>query len=75
MYFSYCRECLSYEREQLEENSERRLEIFKELINGCAESEAEKSKLEQQPCSEQAGPLVFLSSLFPPPPAKYHFFY
>ncbi|XP_064000806.1 kinesin-like protein KIF20B [Pogoniulus pusillus] len=51
------KERLSYEREQLEENSERRLEIFKELINGCTESEAEKSKLEQQPCSEQAGPL------------------
>ncbi|KFV65225.1 Kinesin-like KIF20B [Dryobates pubescens] len=32
------KERLSYEREQLEENSERRLEIFKELINGCTES-------------------------------------
>uniref|UniRef100_A0A8B9PCJ1 Kinesin family member 20B n=1 Tax=Apteryx owenii TaxID=8824 RepID=A0A8B9PCJ1_APTOW len=28
------KECLSHERERLEENSERRLEIFKELVNG-----------------------------------------
>ncbi|NXG51311.1 KI20B protein, partial [Psilopogon haemacephalus] len=49
------KEHLSYEREQLEENSERRLEIFKELINGCTESEDEKSRLECQPCKYVTG--------------------
>ncbi|XP_067995810.1 kinesin-like protein KIF20B [Melanerpes formicivorus] len=51
------KEHLSYEREQLEENSERRLEIFKELINGCTESKGEKNELEDQPHKEQDGPL------------------
>ncbi|XP_062436013.1 kinesin-like protein KIF20B [Rhea pennata] len=50
------KECLSHERERLEENSERRLEIFKELVNGYTKSlDEEKSK--DLPCSEQARPL------------------
>ncbi|NXN08439.1 KI20B protein, partial [Indicator maculatus] len=49
------RECLSYQREKLEESSERRLEIFKELMNSCTEHE--KSKLDDQHHREQAGPL------------------
>ncbi|XP_068254916.1 kinesin-like protein KIF20B [Nyctibius grandis] len=51
------KECLSYERERLEENSERRLEIFKELVNGYTKNADEENKLKDQPCSEQAGPL------------------
>ncbi|XP_037997476.1 kinesin-like protein KIF20B isoform X2 [Motacilla alba alba] len=49
--------CLSSEREQLEENAEKRLEIFKELVNSCTKNADEKSKLQDRPCSEQAGPL------------------
>ncbi|NWW73155.1 KI20B protein, partial [Climacteris rufus] len=45
------KECLSHERAQLEENSEKRLEIFKELVNGYTKNADEKT------CSEQAGPL------------------
>ncbi|NWZ89875.1 KI20B protein, partial [Nesospiza acunhae] len=48
--------CLSNEREQLEENAEKRLEIFKELVNSSAKNADE---LQDRPCSEQAGPLVF----------------
>lgn len=62
-YFSYYREYLSQERELLEENSDRRLEIFKELVNGYTENTDEEDKLKDQPCSGQAGPLVFLSAL------------
>ncbi|XP_074963919.1 kinesin-like protein KIF20B isoform X1 [Phalacrocorax aristotelis] len=51
------KECLSHERERLEENSERRLEIFKELVNSCTKSTDEGNKLNDQSCSEQAGPL------------------
>ncbi|XP_009464812.1 PREDICTED: kinesin-like protein KIF20B [Nipponia nippon] len=51
------KECLSHERERLEENSERRLEIFKELVNGYAKNTDEENKFKDQPCSEQAGPL------------------
>ncbi|XP_074010615.1 kinesin-like protein KIF20B [Numenius arquata] len=51
------RECLSQERERLEENSERRLEIFKELVNGYSNATGEENKLEDGPCSEQAGAL------------------
>nr|XP_013802108.1 PREDICTED: kinesin-like protein KIF20B [Apteryx mantelli mantelli] len=50
------KECLSHERERLEENSERRLEIFKELVNGYTKS-LDEEKLKDLPCSEQAGPL------------------
>uniref|UniRef100_A0A8B9F3T2 Kinesin family member 20B n=1 Tax=Amazona collaria TaxID=241587 RepID=A0A8B9F3T2_9PSIT len=38
------KECLSQERERLEENSERRLEIFKELVNGYTKSTDEGNK-------------------------------
>ncbi|XP_026706740.1 kinesin-like protein KIF20B [Athene cunicularia] len=48
---------ISYERERLEENCDRRLEIFKELVNGYLEDMDEENKLKDQPCSEQAGPL------------------
>ncbi|KAK4820847.1 hypothetical protein QYF61_007852 [Mycteria americana] len=51
------KECLSREQERLEENSEKRLEIFKELVNSCTENVDEENKLKDQPCSEQAGPL------------------
>ncbi|XP_009702946.1 PREDICTED: kinesin-like protein KIF20B, partial [Cariama cristata] len=51
------KECLSHERERLAENSERRLEIFKELVNGYTKNAEEENKLKVQPCSEQAGPL------------------
>ncbi|XP_053805530.1 kinesin-like protein KIF20B [Vidua chalybeata] len=51
------KKCLSHEREQLEENAEKRLEIFKELVNSCTKNADEESKLQDQPCSEQAGPL------------------
>ncbi|NWH32824.1 KI20B protein, partial [Chloropsis hardwickii] len=37
------KECLSREREQLEENSEKRLEIFKELVNSCAKNADDKT--------------------------------
>ncbi|XP_050755129.1 kinesin-like protein KIF20B isoform X1 [Gymnogyps californianus] len=51
------KECLSHERQRLEENSERRLEIFKELVNGYTKHADEENKLKDQPCIEQAGPL------------------
>lgn len=59
-FLFYYRECLSHERERLEENSERRLEIFKELVNGYTKNPDEEEKFKDQSCSEQAGPLVFL---------------
>ncbi|XP_018766334.3 kinesin-like protein KIF20B [Serinus canaria] len=49
--------CLSNEREQLEENAEKRLEIFKELVNSSTKNADEKCELQDRPCSEQAGPL------------------
>lgn len=50
------KECLSHERERLEENSEKRLEIFKELVSGYAKSPDEE-KLNDLPRREQAEPL------------------
>ncbi|KAM8806044.1 kinesin-like protein KIF20B [Eudromia elegans] len=50
------KECLSRERERLEEDSERRLEIFKELVNGYTKS-LDVEKLEDLACNEQAGHL------------------
>ncbi|NXH97596.1 KI20B protein, partial [Pachycephala philippinensis] len=44
------KECLSQERAQLEENSEKRLEIFKELVNSYTKNADEKSKLQDRPC-------------------------
>ncbi|XP_025907419.1 kinesin-like protein KIF20B [Nothoprocta perdicaria] len=49
------KECLSRERERLEEDSERRLEIFKELVNGYTKS-LDEEKLQDLSCNEQAGP-------------------
>ncbi|XP_062352067.1 kinesin-like protein KIF20B [Cinclus cinclus] len=49
------KECLSHERAHLEENSEKRLEIFKDLVNSYTNNADEKSKLQDQPCSDQAG--------------------
>ncbi|KFP24819.1 Kinesin-like KIF20B, partial [Colius striatus] len=49
------KECISQERERLEENSERRLEIFKELVNGNSKN-ADENNLKDQTCSEEAGP-------------------
>ncbi|XP_066047325.1 kinesin-like protein KIF20B isoform X2 [Chamaea fasciata] len=51
------KECLSHERAQLEENSEKRLEIFKELVNGYTKNGDDKSKSQDRPCSEQDGTL------------------
>ncbi|NXN29625.1 KI20B protein, partial [Nycticryphes semicollaris] len=50
------KECLSHERERLEENSERRLEIFKELVHGCAKTTDEENELEDRPCKPSLGP-------------------
>ncbi|NWT93001.1 KI20B protein, partial [Urocynchramus pylzowi] len=36
------KKCLSNEREQLEENAEKRLEIFKELVNSCTKNADEE---------------------------------
>ncbi|NWR17681.1 KI20B protein, partial [Emberiza fucata] len=47
--------CLSNEREQLEENAEKRLEIFKELVNSCAKNADEKCELQDRPCKNSTG--------------------
>ncbi|NXE52986.1 KI20B protein, partial [Casuarius casuarius] len=49
------KECLSHERERLEENSERRLEIFKELVNGYTKS-LDEEKLKDLPCRYSIAP-------------------
>ncbi|NWQ97547.1 KI20B protein, partial [Burhinus bistriatus] len=49
------RECLSHERERLEENSERRLEIFKELVNSYTKNTDEENKLKDWPCKHRVG--------------------
>ncbi|KAM9232958.1 LOW QUALITY PROTEIN: kinesin-like protein KIF20B [Leptosomus discolor] len=51
------KECLSREQERLEEDSERRLEIFKELVNGYTENADKGNKLKDGPCNEEAGSL------------------
>ncbi|XP_066179959.1 kinesin-like protein KIF20B [Sylvia atricapilla] len=51
------KECLSHERAKLEENSEKRLEIFKELVNSYTKNADDKSESQDRPCSEQAGTL------------------
>ncbi|NXX84580.1 KI20B protein, partial [Urocolius indicus] len=43
------KECISQERERLEENSERRLEIFKELVNSNLKN-ADENNLKDQTC-------------------------
>ncbi|XP_009072891.1 PREDICTED: kinesin-like protein KIF20B [Acanthisitta chloris] len=50
------KECLSRERAQLEENSEKRLEIFKELVKDYTKNTNEENKSQDHPCSEQAAP-------------------
>ncbi|NXV18560.1 KI20B protein, partial [Cepphus grylle] len=50
------KECLSHEREQLEENSERRLEIFKELVNDYTKNTDEENKSKDGPCKYSIGP-------------------
>lgn len=64
-FLFYYRECLFHECERLEENSERRLEIFKELVNGYTKNPDEEEKFKDQSCSEQAGPLVFFIDFSP----------
>ncbi|NWV59463.1 KI20B protein, partial [Malurus elegans] len=43
------KECLSHERAQHEENSEKRLEIFKELVKSYTKNADEKCNLQDQP--------------------------
>ncbi|XP_061315169.1 kinesin-like protein KIF20B isoform X1 [Pezoporus flaviventris] len=57
------KECLSQERERLEENTERRLEIFTELVNGYIKNTDEGYK--DGPSSEEAGPLDEKRSIGP----------
>ncbi|XP_074713817.1 kinesin-like protein KIF20B [Strix uralensis] len=45
----YFNEFLSYERERLQEDSDRRLEIFKELVNGDLEDMDEENELKDKP--------------------------
>ncbi|XP_035186592.1 kinesin-like protein KIF20B isoform X1 [Oxyura jamaicensis] len=59
------KERLSHERERLEENSDRRLEIFKELVNGYTKNPDEEEKLKDLSCSEQDGPLDEEYSIVP----------
>ncbi|NXF44949.1 KI20B protein, partial [Oceanites oceanicus] len=54
------KECLSHERERLEESSERRLEIFKELVNGCTKNADEENKLKDPPCKYSTGPGTYI---------------
>ncbi|XP_056350273.1 kinesin-like protein KIF20B isoform X2 [Oenanthe melanoleuca] len=51
------KECLSQERARLEEHSEQRLEIFKELVYSSTKNADERSKSQDGPCSDQAGSL------------------
>ncbi|NXY64101.1 KI20B protein, partial [Callaeas wilsoni] len=56
------KECLSQERAQLEENSEKRLEIFKELVNSYTKNADEKSKLQNWPrknCTDTGASIDF----------------
>ncbi|NXV29607.1 KI20B protein, partial [Rissa tridactyla] len=50
------KECLSHERQQLEENAERRLEIFKELVNDYTKNTDEENKSKDEPCKYSIGP-------------------
>ncbi|KAH1164829.1 hypothetical protein KIL84_009518 [Mauremys mutica] len=51
------RQCLSYERELLEEASEQRLEIYKDLVNECAKNLDEEQEIKDSHCNERAGML------------------
>ncbi|KAF1506617.1 Kinesin-like protein KIF20B, partial [Eudyptula minor novaehollandiae] len=55
------KECLSHERERLEENSERRLEIFKELVNGYTVNTDKENKYEE--CSTGPGTYIDLEGI------------
>ncbi|NXC31483.1 KI20B protein, partial [Campylorhamphus procurvoides] len=59
------KECLVHERTRLEENAEKRLEIFKELVNGCPEKADEKNKLQDQPgkCSTRPDTCIDFESI------------
>ncbi|NXG88991.1 KI20B protein, partial [Stercorarius parasiticus] len=50
------KERLSHEREQLEENAERRMEIFKELVNDYTKNTDEENKSKDGPCKYSIGP-------------------
>ncbi|NWS20247.1 KI20B protein, partial [Pachyramphus minor] len=50
------KECLDHERARLEENAEKRLEIFKELANSYPKNTNEKQKLEDQTGKYSTGP-------------------
>uniref|UniRef100_A0A8C4VZR5 Kinesin family member 20B n=1 Tax=Gopherus evgoodei TaxID=1825980 RepID=A0A8C4VZR5_9SAUR len=52
------RQCLSHERELLEEASEQRLEIYKDLVNECAKNLDEEQETKDSHCNERAGMLV-----------------
>uniref|UniRef100_A0A674K971 Kinesin family member 20B n=1 Tax=Terrapene triunguis TaxID=2587831 RepID=A0A674K971_9SAUR len=52
------RQCLSHERELLEEASEQRLEIYKDLVNECAKNLDEEQVIKDSYCNERAGMLV-----------------
>ncbi|KAH1164757.1 hypothetical protein KIL84_004992, partial [Mauremys mutica] len=56
------RQCLSYERELLEEASEQRLEIYKDLVNECAKNLDEEQEIKDSHCNERAGMLAFTAS-------------
>uniref|UniRef100_A0A674KFQ7 Kinesin family member 20B n=1 Tax=Terrapene triunguis TaxID=2587831 RepID=A0A674KFQ7_9SAUR len=61
------RQCLSHERELLEEASEQRLEIYKDLVNECAKNLDEEQVIKDSYCNERAGMLsnkVILIFLF-----------
>ncbi|XP_008168800.2 kinesin-like protein KIF20B isoform X1 [Chrysemys picta bellii] len=51
------RQCLSHERELLEEASEQRLEIYKDLVNECAKNLDEEQEIKDSHCNERAGML------------------
>lgn len=54
---------LNRERELLEETSEKRLEIYKDLVNECIKLPDEEEKIKDARYNEQAATLVFLSLL------------
>ncbi|NXY30543.1 KI20B protein, partial [Pomatorhinus ruficollis] len=54
------KECLSQERAQLEENSEKRLEIFKELVNSYTKNADDKSKSQDRPCKKSTDPGAYI---------------
>ncbi|XP_074855640.1 kinesin-like protein KIF20B [Carettochelys insculpta] len=49
------RQHLSHERQLLEETSERRLQIYKELVNECTKNLDEEREIKDSHCNERAG--------------------